>query len=242
MRLVWAQAKASTIELARYPSFSVPTLAFPAALFFLFGARWSDAAPEVALASYAALAVLGVAFFQFGVGIAGERVSPWHSFLRILPASAAIRFAARVSSAAVFGLAATLPVVVLALTTTSASLDGPAWALLAVALAAGAVPLSLLGIALGYWTTPRGALPLANLLFLGLSYAGGLWQAGPALPGSLATVSAYLPTRCWGEMLAAAVGYGAWRPASVVVLSAWGAAFGLIAVWGYRRDEGERFR
>ena len=242
MRLVWAHTKTGTIELARYPSFSVPTLAFPAALFLLFGSRRSGGAAELALASYAALAVLGVAFFQFGVGIAAERTSHWHSFLQVLPASTTIRFAARVGSAVVFAFAATMPVVVLALATTSARLDARGWALLASALGAGAIPLSLLGIALGYWMTPRGALPLANLLFLGLSYAGGLWNAGPALPRPVAAVSPYLPTRSWGELLAAAVGQGSWRSTTLIVLGAWGGVFALLAAWGYRRDEGERFR
>lgn len=242
MRLVWAHAKAGTIELARYPSFSVPTLVFPAALFLAFGSRRTGVPPEVVIASYAALALLGVAFFQFGIGIAAERASHWHAFLRILPASTAARFAARVLAALVFGLAASLAVVLLGLATTSARLDGREWGLLAIALAAGAVPLALLGIALGYWMTPRGALPLANLLFLALSYVGGLWAAGPALPPPLAAISPYLPTRCWGEIVAAAVGHGPWRWPSLLLLAAWGGVFAVLAGWGYRRDEGERFR
>ena len=242
MRVVWAHARAGTLELARYPSFSVPTLLFPAALFFVFGARRTDVPAELALASYAALAVLGVAFFQFGIGIAAERASAWHTFLRVLPASTSARFAARVLSALAFGFAATVPVVLLALVTTPAHLDGRAWALLALALAAGSVPLALLGIARGYSMTPRGALPLAKLLFLGLSYAGGLWTAGPALPGGLASISPYLPTRSWGEIVAAAVGHGPWRWTALFILGAWGGAFAVLATWGYRRDEGERFR
>ena len=32
------------------------------------------------MASFAAYAVLGIAFFQFGVGIAAEREEPWESY------------------------------------------------------------------------------------------------------------------------------------------------------------------
>ena len=35
---------------------------------------------------------------------------------------------------------------------------------LAAALVLGSIPFALLGIALGYWASPRGALPVANLL------------------------------------------------------------------------------
>ncbi len=85
MRLVLLHARAATLELLRYPAFSVPTLAFPALFFLLFVSPRNDADPTLLLASFAGFAVLAVAFFQFGVGIATERESPWERFLRTLP-------------------------------------------------------------------------------------------------------------------------------------------------------------
>ncbi len=58
MRLVLLHARAGTLELLRYPAFSVPTLAFPALLFLLFVAPRSDADPNLLLASFAGFAVL----------------------------------------------------------------------------------------------------------------------------------------------------------------------------------------
>ena len=37
-----------------------------------------------------------------------------------------------------------------------------------VGLVLGGVPFALLGIAFGYWTPPRAALPIANLAFVPL--------------------------------------------------------------------------
>ena len=87
------------------PAFSVPTLGFPALFFLLFVAPRSDADPNLLLASFAGFALLAVAFFQFGVGIASERESPWERFVRTLPLRPGIRFAARSLSAVLFGLA-----------------------------------------------------------------------------------------------------------------------------------------
>jgi ABC-2 type transport system permease protein len=239
--LVWVHVRAATLELLRYPSFSVPTLLFPTVLFLAWGSR-AGVPANLALASYAAFAVLGVAFFQFGVGIAAERSSPWHVFLRTLPVSATVRFAARTVSALVFALGSAALLVAVAVGTTSVALAASEWAGFVGALLLGAVPFSLLGIAIGYWLTPRGALPVANILFLGLAYLGGLLGGVRDLPSELGGLSQLVPTRLWGELLAASVGFAEWRPVNALWLAGYGAAFALLAAWGYRRDEGERFR
>jgi ABC-2 type transport system permease protein len=241
VRLVLLHARAATLELLRYPAFSVPTLAFPALFFLLFVAPRSDADPTLLLASFAGFAVLAVAFFQFGVGIASERESPWERFLRTLPLHLRTRLAARVLSAGLFGLASAALVVAAALATTDAGLPASRWAALAGGLALGIVPFALLGIALGYWASPRGALPAANVLYLVLSFAGALWTTPAHLPGAVGSISPFVPTRQYGNVLWGATEGHLWRPRDWLLLLAWSAAFGLLAAWGYRRDEGRRY-
>ena len=53
--------------------------------------------------AFIAWAIVGVAVYQFGVGIAQERGRPWERYLRTLPVSTGVRFAARILCAAVFG-------------------------------------------------------------------------------------------------------------------------------------------
>ncbi len=241
MRLVLLYARAGTLELLRYPAFSVPTLAFPALFFLLFVAPRPDADPTHLLASFAGFAVLAVAFFQFGVGIAAERESPWEQFVRTLPVRPRARFAARVLSASIFGLCSAALVVVAALSTTDAHLQAGRWAALAAALTLGSIPFALLGIALGYWVSPRAALPAANILYLALSFAGGLWTTPARLPSSVASLSPLVPTRPFGNVLWGAAEGHLWHPRDWMLLLAWAAAFALLAGWGYRRDEGRRY-
>jgi ABC-2 type transport system permease protein len=241
MRLVLVHARAMTLELLRYPSFSVPTLAFPALFFLLFVAPRSDRNASLLLASFAGFAILAVAFFQFGVGIAAERETPWERFVRVLPLPVGVRLAARLLSGTAFGLASAGLVALTAVATTDAHLTPSRWAALAFALALGAVPFALLGIALGYWASPRGALPLANVLYLLLAFVGGLWTTPQRLPGTVASLSPLVPTRQFGDVLWGAARGRLWQPRDWLLLLAWAALFGALAAWGYTRDEGRRY-
>ncbi len=243
MRLLLVHSRAQASELIRYPAFLLPTIALPALFFVLFATpRVDEENDDLFMVLYAGFAVLGIAFFQFGIGIASDRVSPWERFLRVLPVSAALRFGARLLVAFAFALTSALLVVVVALATTGAGLSAERALALLAALGIGGVPMALLGIALGYWTRPRAALPIANLLYLLLAYGGGRWTGLEYLPSVVEVISPYLPTRQWGEVLAAAAGDRSWPLGSITGLAAYAALFGGIALVGYRRDEGERFR
>lgn len=234
-------ARASIMELCRYPAYLVPTLLVPCVFFLFFVAPGSSQAATIRMATFAGFAAIGVAFFQFGVGIAVDRASPWESYLRTLPVAPAARLAARLWSAVVFSTAAGLLLVVVALVATDPSLPALGWLELAAAVLAGTLPFALLGIALGYWAPAKGALPIANLAYLVLSYAGGLWLRPDGLPHPVGAVSELLPTRALADALAAiAIGerfdWSAW-----LALAGFSAVFALAALAGYRRDEGLRF-
>jgi ABC-2 type transport system permease protein len=242
MSLALVHARAQLRLLVRYPAFAIPTLLLPALFFAFFGLPQRHTPPNVLMASFAAYAVLSVAFFQFGVGIALDRVDPWEAYLRTLPVSTRARFGGRVLSALAFALASATVVIVVALATTDASLSAARWAQLGAALLGGSVPLALLGIALGYWVSPKGALPVANVLYLATAYVGGLWTGARNLPHGVEEIGRFLPTRQWGNVVWSAVGVGAASWESWLALAGYTVAFGAFAAWGYARDEGERFR
>jgi ABC-2 type transport system permease protein len=241
MRLALVHARAMTVELVRYPAYLVPTLLLPSVFFLFFVSPGSQPDAGTRMATFAGFAAIGVAFFQFGVGIAAERGSPWEVFLRTLPLGAAVRLASRLLSASLFAVASAALLVVVAVATTRVSLPAATWFELAPALLAGTIPFAFLGIALGYWVPAKAALPLANLLYLVLAYAGGLWMLPSELPAAVRPISPLLPTRAFSdELVATARGtrfdWGAWAALSVFAV-----LFALLAAVGYKRDEGRRF-
>jgi ABC-2 type transport system permease protein len=243
MRIALAHCKEQTLQQLRTPGYLIPTLAMPGLFYFLF--EGPDTEPVLVtflMASYAMWAILGVAFFQFGVGIAEQRTTPWERFLRTLPLSAVQRLAGRVLSAALFAAAAAGLVIGEAHLINPVSVAADRWLPWLGALLVGGVVVALGGIAIGYWASPRAAIALATLAWLLLAYLGGLWETPGELPSWAAEVSRYLPTRLWGEVTWAAVQGQASSLGDWLGLAAWAMGFAVLAAWGYRRDEGASYR
>jgi ABC-2 type transport system permease protein len=239
MRIALAHFKDQTLQHLRAPGYLLPTLAMPGLFYFLFEDQDQDVGLVTFLmASYAMWAILGVAFFQFGVGIAEERTTPWERFLRTLPLSAAKRLGGRVLSAGLFAAAAAAVVIGEAHLINPVRVPADRWLPWLGALLAGGVVVALGGIAMGYWSSPRAATPLATLAWLLLAYLGGLWATPAELPGWAEEISPYLPTRLWGEVTWAAVQGQATSLGNWLGLLAYAVGFGVLATWGYRRDEG----
>jgi ABC-2 type transport system permease protein len=240
--LALVHTRAEILQLLRYPTYAVPTLVFPSLLMLLFGAQLDSDDDARLLAGISATAVLAVAFFQFGVGIASMRETTWERYIRTLPVRPASRLAARVLAALAFALASATLVAVVAAAFLDVRLEPWRYVALEAALVVGGVPFALLGIGLGYSLPPRAALPIANLLYLPLAIGGSLWGKPDDPPRSLEIGSHALPTRSWMEILEPiARGTGSPPVPHVAALAAWSVVFGAFAWLAYRRDEGERY-
>ena len=236
--------RATMVALIRTPAYSATTIFIPSVVYLFLGATFAGSREEanLALGSIGIFAVLGIAFFQFGVGIANERLSPWETYSRVLPVSHATRFAARVLSGLAFTAAALAMLIVVAWISTDIGMDAERWGLLIVSLLVGTVPMSIFGIAIGYWCEPKAALPVANILNLALAFGGGLFFRPELMPDLMDDISRLLPTRHIGELTWAAVLGQPWPAASLLLLAGYTLVFSLIAAWGYQRDEGQRYR
>jgi ABC-2 type transport system permease protein len=234
----------NTIELVRMPTYVVPTFAFPILLFVFFGLPYAGntEAARLVMSSYAAYGIIGVTLFQFGVGIAADRDTSWERYLRVLPVTFGTRLLARIVAALVFALAVAAAVIVTAALLTKADLNALLLARLVPTLLIGAIPFALLGITIGYWVNRRAAIPVANLIYLPLSLAGGLWMPPAFLPKAIAAVSPFLPTRHYGELVWAAANGTHVPIVSWIWLLAYTVIFGITAVLGYRRDESRSYR
>jgi ABC-2 type transport system permease protein len=246
VRQMWINAQIQFQELVRLPAFTAPTLGLPLITYAIFGlpaVRGDSDAAAAVYVGFAAFALLGIVMFQFGVGIAADRSSPWERYVRTLPSSDIERFVARLVVALGFGIASVLPVTLCALAATPLSLTATDWVRIAFSLTAGAIPLGLLGIMLGYLLPERGALPVTNLIYLPLAFVGGLFSPTTNdLPALVRQIAPWLPTRQWSELLVQFGLRGRFPVHAVAGLAGYAALFAAVALVGYRRDEQKQYR
>jgi ABC-2 type transport system permease protein len=241
--LVRAHTKVEFLDLIRWPGYVVPTVVFPAMFYSIFDlpfARTNARGADLLALAFIAWAVIGVTLYQFGVGIAQERGRPWERYVRTLPASVFVRFSARTATALIFGVITAALVALVARIFTPIDLTLVQWLRVLFYAIAGGVPFVLIGITIGYWVSARASVPTATAVNLLLAYAGGLWMPPQYLPHFVATISPYLPTRQFGDLLWSVVGeVTPWR--AVAGLALYTLIFGILAAVGYRRDERKRY-
>lgn len=248
-RMLGQQIKAEFLKLWRIPAFSIPTLLFPVLFFFIFGVPQADQTlPDgtnvgaFVLASLSAAGLISVALFSFGVGVASERGQGWMKLVRATPMPAWIYFAAKVVIALVFGTVICAIMFPIAYFVAGITMPASRWSALALALLLGMTPFSVLGFAIGYWAGPNSAIAVANLLYLVLSFGSGLFIPVQQLPSLMQRIAPYLPANHYGNIVWRAVGaddglFGQ----HVLWLVGYAVVFGVLAVWGYRRDQGKQY-
>jgi ABC-2 type transport system permease protein len=253
-RLLWCQVHAEVVSSLRVPEFLIGVVAIPVMLFLMFGLpnagqQLPGGTPLVTLmmTSFGAFGVLLLAIFTFGVDIAHERGKGWLRLIRAAPAPGWAYFAGKLVMTVVVG-----SITLLALFAVGAAFAGvrmplERWAATFVVLLGGGLSLSTLGFALGYLARPRAASTIGNLVYLPLAFASGFFFPPSAMPELLQRLAPYLPTYHYGRLVwgtvatpqaveayTGAAGNGAWQ--HVAFLAATFLTFGVLALYGYRRE------
>lgn len=241
--------RCEVIKLLRIPAFSIPTLLFPIMFFAFFGLPnlgnqidGSDAGAYI-MASYGAYSTISVALFSFGVSIAAERGLGWNKLLRTTPMHPLTYFVAKIAMAIITGLLTLVGLFVFAIIAGGVSLPLQVWARLVGLLVLGMIPFVALGLFIGYVAGPNSAAAIANVIFLPLSFASGLFVPLAFMPTFIQNVAPYLPAYHTAQLAWTTLGAGDGSPLSVHLLWLAGytvlfLALGLVA---YRRDEGKTY-
>ncbi|MET0188302.1 MAG: ABC transporter permease [Pseudonocardia sediminis] len=195
-----------------------------------------------AVAQLAVFGLMSNFLFLFGVGVADDRAKAWDPYLRTLPAPPGSRIVARVLTGLTFGLVSVVPVIVVGALFTPATVTAAGLGLGVVALMVGGLPFLLGGLALGYALPVKAALPVVQLVFFPVAFAGGLLFPPELFPRWLDVLSSLLPSRGARELVVWATTGADPKVLALVTFAVWTAATAVLAIWALRRDEGRRFR
>ena len=249
LRVYRTEAWQEFLKLIRLPIFAATTIALPLMFYVIFGITFAgEQARGVGmttymLVTYGAFGVIGAALFGFGVSVAVERGQGWMRLKRVAPMPPLAYFVAKV----VMSLAVST-IIVLAMFTLGAlvggvRLDPQQWVAAGLALVAGALPFSAMGLAFGYLVGPNSAPAVLNLTWLPMAFASGLWIPISQLPNVVQSVAVALPPYHFVQLALGTI--GASEGGSPVVHAAAVLGFTLlflvVAAWGFRRDEGRTY-
>ena len=237
------------LKLVRVPMFAIPTFVFPIMFFAMFGlpniknTLAGINAGAYMMASYGAYAVMSVALFSFGVAIAAERGLGWNKLMRVTPLQPVMTFAAKIAMALIFGAFSLLALFAFGALVGGVRMPIATWLGLVGLLVVGMIPFVALGLAIGYLAGPNSAAAVANMIFLPLSFASGIFLPVEYLPDVIQRVAPYLPAYHVAELGWGALGAGDGKGAGMHLL--WLAGYTIVflalALFAYRRDEGKNY-
>jgi ABC-2 type transport system permease protein len=248
-RMLLTQTWSELLIRWRLPAFSATSLALPVVLFTFFALPFAGRTTPggrdtgvLSLASFGAYAVGQVMVFGFGIGVAVERGQKVDVLMRATPLPASVYLAAKIVVGMLFGLASVLVLFAYGMVVGGIRLAPDVLLNVIARLLAGSLPLIALGFSIGYTAGPNAAPAVANLVYLPLVFASGIFLPLEQLPAFVQRAAPYLPTYHYAQLAWSAVGAGR-EPLGTSV--AWLAGYSLVFLWAavraYRRKAQRKF-
>jgi len=244
-----AQTRSEMRMRWRTPAFSLTNLVLPVLFFTFFGLPFArqtlpngTSMGAYLLASFAAYAVGSVMVYGFGIGVAIERGMKIDLLMRATPLPPAVAILAKVLNALAFSLLSIVVLIVYGMVVGGVRQDLTVWMNIVARLLAGSLPFIALGFAIGYGSGPNAAPAFANLIYLPLSFASGLFMPLHQLPGFVQRIAPYLPSYHYGHLAWGAVGAPS-EPllSSLAWLAGYTALFLAVTARVYRREQSLKF-
>jgi ABC-2 type transport system permease protein len=248
-RMVLAQTRAQLRVVWRTPAFSLTSLVLPIMFFTFFALPMAHLTrPDgvgmatYLLASFGAYSVGAVMVYAFGIGVATERGMGIDRLIRATPMPPVLYMLAKVFTASCFACVSLLLLFTYGALTAGIRLPLTVWLAMGLRLLGGSLPFIGLGFAIGFMAGPSAAPAVANLVYLPLSFASGLFVPIDQLPRPAQHLAPFLPSYHYAQLAWGALGVDT-EPilVSVVWLVAYAVFLFGLAVRAFKREEREKF-
>ncbi len=245
-RIYFNEARFELLKLSRNRSYLFSMIGFPVIFYLLFGVtnkNYSFHGHTIArylLAGYACFGAMGSSLFGIGAGLAFERGHGWLEMKRASPMPAAAYLLAKLCVSITFAVGITMLLMTLGTAFAGVHITVIEGLRLLSVIAAGVLPFASLGLVIGLLMPSNAAPGVINLVYLPLSFCGGLWMPIEELPHWLQLIAHGLPSFWFSRLALRTIGY---VDGSAVVawalLSSYTVLFLLAAAFIFRRQEAQ---
>jgi ABC-2 type transport system permease protein len=209
------EAKYEFLKNLRLRMYTASVLSFPIMFYVLFGlvlnskqAIGGTGVPTYLIATYGTFGVMGASLFGTAAGLASDRGLGWLQVKRASPMPPFAYFAAKVVTSMIFSSFIVVALFALGFTLGGVRMPLADLARLLGILAAGSLPFSAMGLAVGYFTGPNSAPATINLIYLPMSFCSGLWVPFMFLPKVVRQIALALPPYHLSQLALGIVGAG----------------------------------
>ena len=212
-RIYLNEIRCELFKLARNRSYLFSMIGFPVVFYLLFGVTNKNAAfhghmiARYLLAGYACFGAMGSSLFGIGAGLAFERGHGWLELKRASPMPAAAYLLAKLCVSITFAIGVTILLMILGTAMAGVEISILEGLRLLMVIAAGVVPFASLGFVIGLLMPSNAAPGVINLVYLPLSFCGGLWMPIETLPHWLQVTAHGLPSYWFSRLALRTIGY-----------------------------------
>jgi ABC-2 type transport system permease protein len=202
------------LRLMRTRSFALSVSGFPVVFYTFFGLVMNRgehignvSAATYTLAGYAVFGMVGASLFAIGVGLASELAAGWLDLKRASPMPPVAYILAKCCSSMAFGLVIVSLLTIMGITMGHVVLTP--WQIVRMLglTMVGVIPFACMGMALALLVPFSSAPGIANMIYLPMSFCGGLWVPLMFLPHFLQKIAVLLPTYHLAQLMLGIFGY-----------------------------------
>jgi ABC-2 type transport system permease protein len=207
------ETKYEFLKLLRTRPFSLSVIGFPVMFYLLFGVankHTYDGSVHIAkamLGGYACFGLIGAALFGIGVGLSSELAAGWLELKRASPMPVASYLLAKCLSAVAFGMIIVGLLTVIGVTLGGVVLTSDELIKMLGMTVVGSVAFASMGLFLAMVVPANAAPGVANLIYLPMSFLGGLWIPLQYLPHWLQKIAPLMPTYHLDQLMLGVYGY-----------------------------------
>ncbi len=201
VRIFISELRYEFVRAFRTRTFSLSVIGFPVMFYCLFGLLMNRNAvveghqfAKIMLGSYAVFGVVGASLFGIGVGMAADLSAGWLELKRASPMPPMVYLLAKCCTAMAFGVIIVTILSLLGISIGHVQISWMEYVSMLGLTVVGAVPFASMGLALALIVPFNSAPGVTNLLYLPMSFLGGLWVPLSVLPEFIRKLAPVFPT------------------------------------------------